>query len=493
MSTSPLDLSAISSRSSELFLSPTDTDSLNGSSRLVTPQQTPTNNRSSQFFTPQSSESSSSALTPDRVSASSVTPRRLFAADRPPEDVSATVALSAMSAEEALETATHSFQNGWNSAHTSINFMSLMNTLRMVRLALEAHPKCDGLWNLKAECQYAFGEYSEAAVSAKTALTFNPRNAAAQALVQQCAAKIPPELPDLNRLNLSETDQSFMDFVETILVHDTLADARAEAATLLELIEPLLEIDPDDAPWLSTKIFCLIIQGNVADFIEVFHRTEPRKVMETVNVIMNALAAIEEKLQTNPRHLPSLVLKTGCLALKGQYEQSMATPNNSSGEDRGVLNKSGEELLERITETQDQYLRSSHEETLAAAETLLQLDPNNLTGIFMKAQALLFQGNKEKALETIRSALLVHPDNELLWVLLAKASFPEHLEEAIEAIEKALRLNARNLVGWGILVQCHCQAGDIELAVATALQADEYFPNHPMLQEILERCLPSGP
>lgn len=289
--------------------------------------------------------------------------------------------------------------------------------------------------------------------------------------------------------NQVEGDPQFAEDLHYFLSGISPIEANHRAsAVLTELCDPLK--NHSDPTALARKTLALIIRGEVADFVEVFHMTEPSEIMKTVELFTQVLPEAEKALETNPQHLQALVIKTGCLGLSGQYQQMMSTYNPPSP---SHIDAAVEASFDEVAQSQLLYLSEVHQATLDSAEALLdrEAEAPHLTGIFMKIQALAYQNKKEEAVKTLARAMEIYPDHPILLTLEARLCQEDDPKRSQDAVSRALALNTTHFLPWAILLQLLGDAGDKAGLQAAALQAGECISHtHPLIHQILESYLP---
>lgn len=266
-----------------------------------------------------------------------------------------------------------------------------------------------------------------------------------------------------------EQDPLFMGLVNCFLKGIPAIEANLRAERLIKSTDSKLVENPNDTIALATKAFALIVRGEVADFAEVFHRTDLENVKKTVEIYTHVLKKAEIAFKENPSNLIALIIKTGALGLIGQFKQDMASEDPSLYE-------------------QDE-LRTCHERTLASAEELLAKDSNHLTGIFMKAQALTFLGRSEEVAETLTSAMKSHFQSAILWMLFTTFYYYEdNLEKALEAVTEAIAIEPKYFFAQAVRLDLLGQMEDKEGFLKAKQDAEKYLlPDHPMIQEIVNK------
>lgn len=278
-------------------------------------------------------------------------------------------------------------------------------------------------------------------------------------------------------------DPTFMALANYFVSGIPTIEASLRAHRLSTGMDPFLAENPNDAVALATKALALIVRGEVADFVEVFHRTDQDSVRNVVEILMEVLTRAEKAHDRNQKNLIALVIKTGCLGLKGQYEQTMSTDSYSAApEDLGA----DESSPSQTAQMQSLYLESVHEETLASAEELLALEPDHLTATLMKIQALTFLGKTDKVLEMLTSALKAHPDNAIIWTLFARFYYDENPKQALEAVTIAIAKDSKQFLSHAIRLQLLSKLNDAIGFLKAKNETEEFLSSsHPLIFDIV--------
>lgn len=192
-----------------------------------------------------------------------------------------------------------------------------------------------------------------------------------------------------------------------------------------------------------------------------------------------ALSFMERALEYVPDHPDFLVGKGDVLFAMERYDEAFESYRQAVSEEphnRKAWLKAGLTLMKL----------GKYGDALVIFDFLLKEERHDGEIWLGRGIALLNLGRKEEAVESLRNARRLQPDQPLLWHALA--SLEGDNREAIRLLERGYRIDPTNLEILLAIAERHLAMGLKEDALRWCGEAIALYPNNPRAKEILERC-----
>ncbi len=119
-------------------------------------------------------------------------------------------------------------------------------------------------------------------------------------------------------------------------------------------------------------------------------------------------------------------------------------------------------------------------------EQALQLQPNDSDAYALQAIIAVVQNNKESALNLANRAVESNRTSSTARLTLSYAQQAHfHMEEALDNVKEAIRLDAKNALAWARLAELHMSTGYLDRALEAAQQAVNLNPYLSKIQTVL--------
>lgn len=281
--------------------------------------------------------------------------------------------------------------------------------LKQVNAVLAVDSKNADAYALKAATQYRQGDIQLAIESAETALSYQPSNAGAVAVLIQIYKVSKPDLA-LTLINRNSEQNEVLPSLLEISIYQAQGKLGQAAAVNIELLKASLTIDPGNTAGLNA-------------LVNVYTAANRRK---------DALTYLKSHVQQHPDNTEALIVLGGLKADDGHFSESAKWYQQAI--ERQPHLTSGYLALGDLREQQ-----GNNEAALIAFMEGLELESRDPSLLARAAQAKESLGKYDEAISLYETAISVDPQ---LWTLNNLAMlYADHAPQAADLYRAAALLN----------------------------------------------------